>query len=84
MQFVLLLVLLLAACKRPEPAPEMGTAAADGPCRSLLFEGERFTVCRDRRAVSSCTLPDATAGPTAASRRSSMCLAQERRRSASP
>jgi uncharacterized protein YigE (DUF2233 family) len=25
----------------------MGTAAADGPCRSLLFEGERFTVCRD-------------------------------------
>lgn len=50
MQIVLLLVLLLAACKRPDPAPEVGDAAAAGPCRSLLFEGQRFTVCRDPQA----------------------------------
>ncbi|WP_300974632.1 phosphodiester glycosidase family protein [Sphingomonas sp. LHG3406-1] len=43
---VFLLVLLLAACKRPEPAPE----TAEGACRSLLFEGQRFTVCRDASA----------------------------------
>mgnify|MGYP002780726078 CR=1 FL=1 len=47
MQVVLLLILLLAACKRPDPAPEMGDQAAAGPCRSLLFEGQRFTICRD-------------------------------------
>lgn len=47
MQIVLLLVLLLAACKRPDPAPELGDTAAIGPCRSVQFEGERFTVCRD-------------------------------------
>lgn len=50
MQIVLLLVLLLAACKRPEPAPEVTDTAAVGPCRSLLFEGQRFTVCRDPEA----------------------------------
>ncbi|WP_169738055.1 phosphodiester glycosidase family protein [Sphingomonas astaxanthinifaciens] len=43
MHFVWLLVLLLAACKKPEPAPETG----EGPCRSLMFEGDRFTLCRD-------------------------------------
>lgn len=47
MKTVLLLVLLLAACKRPDPAPEVGREAARGPCRSLMFEGDRFTVCRD-------------------------------------
>jgi uncharacterized protein YigE (DUF2233 family) len=47
MQIVLLLVLLLAACKRPEPAPDVADAAAQGPCRSLLFEGQRFTICRE-------------------------------------
>jgi len=47
MQVVLLLVLLLAACKRPDPAPEVGDTAARGPCRSVMFEGERFTICRD-------------------------------------
>jgi uncharacterized protein YigE (DUF2233 family) len=46
MQIVLLLVLLIAACKRPEPAPE----TAEGPCRSLMHEGDRFTVCRDPAA----------------------------------
>lgn len=50
MQIVLLLVLLLAACKRPEPAPEAGDVSAAGPCRSLLFEGQRFTICRDPAA----------------------------------
>lgn len=43
MHVVLLLVLLLAACKRPEPA----RAEAEGPCRSVNFEGDLFTVCRD-------------------------------------
>lgn len=51
MQIVLLLVLLLAACKRPDPAPDVGDTAATGPCRSLMFEGQRFTVCRDPGAV---------------------------------
>jgi uncharacterized protein YigE (DUF2233 family) len=47
MKSVLLLLLLLAACKRPEPAPDLADGAADGPCRSLMHEGERFTICRD-------------------------------------
>ena len=46
MQIVLLLVLLLAACKRPDPAPDVADAAAEGACRTLLFEGQRFTLCR--------------------------------------
>jgi uncharacterized protein YigE (DUF2233 family) len=50
MKSVLLLVLLLAACKRPEPAPDLADGAASGPCRSLSHEGERFTVCRDSSA----------------------------------
>lgn len=50
MQIVLLLVLLLAACKRPEPAPAAGDRTATGPCRSVMFEGQRFTVCRDPEA----------------------------------
>ena len=50
MKSVLLLVLLLAACKRPEPAPDLADGAASGPCRSLAHEGERFTVCRDPSA----------------------------------
>jgi uncharacterized protein YigE (DUF2233 family) len=50
MQIVLLLVLLLAACKRPEQAPDVTDRAAAGSCRSLLFEGQRFTVCRDPEA----------------------------------
>jgi uncharacterized protein YigE (DUF2233 family) len=51
MQIVLLLVLLLAACKRPEPAPEVGKTAAAGPCRTLMFEGDRFTLCNDPSAA---------------------------------
>lgn len=47
MQIVLLLVLLLAACKRPDPAPDISDTAARGPCRSLMFEGDRFTICSD-------------------------------------
>jgi len=47
MKVILLLVVLLAACKRPERAPEADSAVASGPCRSLLFEGDRFTLCRD-------------------------------------
>ena len=46
MKSVLLLLLLLAACKRPEPAPAAGDRAGLGACRSLMFEGDRFTVCR--------------------------------------
>ena len=47
MKSILLLVMLLAACKRPDPAPAIGNSAAQGACRSLMFEGDRFTVCRD-------------------------------------
>lgn len=46
MHAILLLVLLLAACKRPEPAPE----TAEGPCRTVNFEGDSFTVCSDAKA----------------------------------
>lgn len=63
MQIVLLLVLLLAACKRPEPAPDIGDAAATGPCRSLLFEGQRFTVCRDPQATLELALDDPRGRP---------------------
>src|SRR5919112_796111 len=63
MQIVLLLVLLLAACKRPEPAPDIGDAAATGPCRSLLFEGQRFTICRDPGARLELALDDPRGRP---------------------
>ena len=63
MQVVLLLVLLLAACKRPEPAPDTGDKAASGPCRSLLFEGQRFTVCRDPSARLELHLADSQDRP---------------------
>jgi uncharacterized protein YigE (DUF2233 family) len=58
MQIVLLLVLLLAACKRPEPAPDANDRAAMGACRSLLFEGQRFTICRDPGARLELALED--------------------------
>lgn len=63
MQIVLLLVLLLAACKRPEPAPEVRDAAASGPCRSIMFEGQRFTVCRDKDASLELHLQDPRGRP---------------------
>ncbi|WP_426267351.1 phosphodiester glycosidase family protein [Sphingomonas sp. LHG3443-2] len=63
MQIVLLLVLLLAACKRPEPAPDIQDASAPGPCRSLMFEGQRFTVCRDPDARLELALDDQRGRP---------------------
>lgn len=45
---LLFLVLLLTACKRPETTA--AAAAVEGPCRSVMFEGERFTICRDPAA----------------------------------
>ncbi|UUR08618.1 phosphodiester glycosidase family protein [Sphingomonas glaciei] len=63
MQIVLLLVLLLAACKRPDPAPDIADAAATGACRSLLFEGQRFTICRDPEARLELALDDARDRP---------------------
>jgi uncharacterized protein YigE (DUF2233 family) len=63
MKSVLLLLLLLAACKRPEPAPATGDGAEDGPCRSQLFEGDRFTICRDPGARLELMLADRTERP---------------------
>ncbi|NJC06265.1 uncharacterized protein YigE (DUF2233 family) [Sphingomonas kaistensis] len=63
MQIVLLLVLLLAACKRPDPAPDVGDTAATGACRSLLFEGQRFTICRDPGARLELALDDPRGRP---------------------
>lgn len=63
MQIVLLLVLLLAACKRPEPAPDIGETTASGPCRSLMFEGQRFTICRDPAARLELPLDDSRGRP---------------------
>lgn len=48
MKSILLLLILLASCKRPERVPE--TAAQTGACRSLSFEGDGFTICRDPEA----------------------------------
>ena len=51
MKLIVALLLLLAACRKAESAPADDAAAgADSPCRQLLFEGSRFTVCRDRQA----------------------------------
>lgn len=50
MKSILLLVMLLAACKRPEPAPDIADSSATGPCRLLNFEGTGFTICRDSTA----------------------------------
>jgi uncharacterized protein YigE (DUF2233 family) len=51
MKSILLLVMLLAACKRPEPAPDIANTSATGPCRLLNFEGTGFTICRDPSAT---------------------------------
>lgn len=51
MKLIVALLLLLAACRKADSAPtDDSAAAADSPCRQLLFEGSRFTVCRDRQA----------------------------------
>jgi uncharacterized protein YigE (DUF2233 family) len=51
MKLIVALLLLLAACRKAESTPADDAAAgADNPCRQLLFEGSRFTVCRDRQA----------------------------------
>jgi uncharacterized protein YigE (DUF2233 family) len=51
MHFVFALLLLLAGCRKADPAPaDARVATADGSCRQMLFEGDRFTVCRDPRA----------------------------------
>ena len=42
MKSILLLVLLLAACKRSEPP----AAQVAGACASIRFEGDDFTICR--------------------------------------
>lgn len=63
MQIVLLLVLLLASCKQPEPAPDARDRSATGPCRSLMFEGQRFTICRDPGAPVELALDDPRGRP---------------------
>lgn len=63
MQIVLLLLLLLASCKRPEPAPDVQDRSATGPCRSLMFEGQRFTICRDPGARLELALDDPRGRP---------------------
>jgi uncharacterized protein YigE (DUF2233 family) len=48
MKLIVAVLLLLAACRKAESAPaDDRSAAADSPCRQLLFEGSRFTVCLD-------------------------------------
>lgn len=48
MRLVIAVLFLLAACRRSDPAPvTIAETAADQPCRQLLFEGSRFTVCSD-------------------------------------
>ncbi len=48
MKVVFALLLLLAACRRSDPVPEAAAeVASDQPCRQMLFEGSRFTVCSD-------------------------------------
>lgn len=52
MRFLLvLLLLLLTSCRQTEPATAATEAAVpDGPCRQMLFEESRFTVCSKRDA----------------------------------
>ncbi|WP_294174443.1 phosphodiester glycosidase family protein [uncultured Sphingomonas sp.] len=51
MKLIVALLLLLAACRKADSAPADDSArAADSRCRQMLFEGSRFTVCRDPRA----------------------------------
>jgi uncharacterized protein YigE (DUF2233 family) len=51
MKLIVALLLLLAACRKADSAPAHdAAAAADSPCRQLLFEGSRYTVCRAPRA----------------------------------
>jgi uncharacterized protein YigE (DUF2233 family) len=63
MQIVLLLVLLIAACKRPEPASDVADMSATGACRSLLFEGQRFIICREPGARLEIQLDDQRGRP---------------------
>jgi len=51
MQIIFALLLLLAGCRRAEPAPAPSASKpTESPCRQLFFEGSRFTVCRDPNA----------------------------------
>ena len=45
MYWVLALLLLLAGCRKAEPAPATPVSTGSGPCRTELFDGSRFTVC---------------------------------------
>jgi len=45
MHLVLAFLLLLAGCRKAEPAPAAADSASSGPCRTELFDGSRFTVC---------------------------------------
>jgi len=42
---LLALLLVLAACGEASPEPAAAERAAEGPCRQLLFDDSRFTVC---------------------------------------
>jgi len=45
MHWVLAFLLLLAGCRKAEPAPAADVPVDSGPCRTELFDGSRFTVC---------------------------------------
>ncbi|MCW3797550.1 phosphodiester glycosidase family protein [Sphingomonas sp. BN140010] len=45
MHWVLAFLLLLAGCRKAEPAVAAEVPEETGPCRTELFDGSRFTVC---------------------------------------
>jgi len=45
MHWVLAFLLLLAGCRKAEPAPATEAPDRSGPCRTELFDGSQFTVC---------------------------------------
>lgn len=51
MRLIFAVLLLLAACREADSTEAAASwSGPEGPCSQMLFEGDRFTVCRDPRA----------------------------------
>ena len=51
MRLIFAVLLLLAACRKTDvSAAEARPVGSDSPCRQMVFEGSRFTVCSDPKA----------------------------------
>lgn len=51
MRLIFAVLLLLAACRKADSSEALASwSGPESPCRQMLFDGDRFTVCRDPKA----------------------------------